>query len=111
MNSIEFDKEIKSLAATVLEEYTPIMDDYSDSVHEAVDGHQWVIYYHHALALVSEPGIDTDAGEDWLSDCYGTPFEGCETFSDAYTRLAYATMLVALQEKVQELLEAREDED
>lgn len=72
-------------------------DDHSDRVHEFVDGHDFVIYYHHAIQICAN--CNTDDGEEAWRDCGGefvsfdklcceiTYFELCARTSDALDTL------------------------
>lgn len=105
-----FFQEVDSLARTIIEEYgyTSTDDDYSDGCHEAVDGHQLVIYYYQAQQVCNLPSSVTDAGEEWLEDVYETPYAGCATFGEVCTRLAFASLLQHVEQAVYELLEEME---
>ena len=110
----EFDQEAASIASEIfsevrardtfcVEDCDTVRDLCQDQVHETVDGHQWVIYYYQSLQLCAN--VSTDNGEEWLEGCYETPFEGCKTFAEVHTRLAYATLLVAVENALSELID------
>ena len=76
---------------------TELQDNPTDPVHEFVDGHEFVIYYHHAIQICAN--CNTDDGEDAWRDCGGefvsfdklcceiTYFELCARTSDAIDTL------------------------
>jgi hypothetical protein len=49
--SAEYWAEIESLAKQVTEEAREHNRDISDVLHETIDGHSWVIYYHNTWAV------------------------------------------------------------
>ena len=104
INQREFDQEVKDIAAMIIEEYNiPDTDPY-DACHEVIDGHAWVIYYSKAKELCCN--VDADDGMEWIEDIGG--FEGDISFAIVCTRLAYATLLVAVQSELTTLLEELE---
>ena len=74
-----------------------LQDNPTDPVHEYVDGHAFVIYYHHAAQICAN--CNTDAGEEAWRECGGTfvsfdklcceitYFELCARTSDALNTL------------------------
>ena len=101
IDQIEFDQEAKDIAAMIVEEYNiPDTDPY-DACHEALDGHEWVIYYSKAKEVCCN--VDTGGGMSWVEDIGG--FEGDISFDIVCTRLAYATLFVAVQSELTTLLE------
>ena len=76
MTEKEYYQEINELATELKAESTH--DSLADNIHEAVDGHQFVIYYHQAreVALISENRNalyedfgDEQSNKDGMLDC------------------------------------------
>lgn len=111
ITEFSFFEEIDALASDLIQEYdyTSIDDDYYDGCHETADGHQWVIYTHKAQQVCNLPSSVTDAGEEWLEGVFASPYEGCNTYGEVVTRLAFAAMLAHLQDAVAEKLQEMEE--
>ena len=105
---IEAQRLAQDMAAGLVERYgskQAALDSLSDDAHEIVDGHQWVIYHHHAAHLIANNG--TDDGEDWVCDIHGSPpYEGCTTIGDIHERLAYGMLYLALVDALYEAVDA-----
>ncbi len=101
----EFDQEVKYLAAMIIEEYNIHDTDPHDACHEVIDGHAWVIYYSNAKAVCCN--VDTDDGMEWVEDIGGFEVGHSEPldFDTICTKLAYATLFVAVQSELTTLLE------
>ena len=84
-------------------------DYFSDAAHSWADQSEHVIYTARAIAICGN--CDTDAGEEWLSDIYGKPFDGCETFAEVCTRLAFAELYCRIQDELQKLKDNWEEEE
>ena len=85
-------------------------------IYETVDGHEYVIYYHHAWKVCSEN--NTEEGENYLKEVGGSHLE--DGIDGLMTRLSYATILREVQnqfedwfseyeQKIQEELEQAEE--
>ena len=107
---IKFDYELakvaKEYAESIMVEYDD-SDDRFDAVYEYADQSQHVIYTARAIAICGN--CNTDDGEQWLEEIYEKPFDGCETFAEVCTRLAYATLYCAIRDALQELIEESEE--
>lgn len=83
-------------------------DEMFEDVHQDVDNSQHVIYTARAIALCG--GCNTDDGEEWLEGIYGEPFDGCGSFAEVCTRLAFATLLVATDAALDAIIDDWEPE-
>ena len=110
-------KEAKTLAQeswNEVVEYSGSTDTESllefaeEHLHQSIDGHEVVIYYHKAIEFCATQ--DTSDGEDWLEDCGGIVQAG-DTFGSIACRIAFATLLVASQEALQEIADNYEEEE
>ena len=106
-------RECESLAKSIIEEFDGDKSDIDalreyayERAHGDADGHQWVIYTYKARQVAS---IAPDAAEAYLEDIYGKPFDGCETFGDVCTRLAYAALLTGIESAITDLIEEIEN--
>jgi len=102
----ELTREALGIARDIMEEaqrnggtdwLEELQDNPTERVHEFVDGHQFVIYYHHAIQICAN--CNTDDGEDAWRDCgfefvsfdklctQITYFELCARTSDALDTL------------------------
>lgn len=116
MTQFNINKESQELAQEAWEsalEYAKTTDTYElqeyaqERLHESCDGHQIAIYTHKAIQFCAD--VDTSDGEEWLDDCGGIAQEG-DTFGQIACRIAFATLLVASQEALQEIVDAYEQE-
>ena len=108
----QVDADGKSQFLDMSEKYREEAYDY---IHENVDGHQYVIYYHHAWKVCSEN--NTEEGEDYLNDIGGNHLQ--DGIDGLMTRLSYAIILREVQnqfedwfseyEQIQEELEQAEE--
>ena len=105
-------QECEALAKSIVEEYEGDRDDIDalreyaqERAHDDADGHQWVIYTYKARQVAS---IAPDAAEEWLEDCHGKPFDGCDTYNDVCTRLAYAAMYTGIMSALDAIFEELE---
>ncbi len=98
----------EDFAAELLEQHNGDREDAIDSAsewaHETADNHQWVIYYHHQTQLIANN--DHDDGEQWLEDCYGSPYGECRTLNDVHQWIAYAMMYIELERAMRDAIEA-----
>ena len=81
-------------------------DTAREYIHQDCEFHEVAIYYHKAISFCAEQ--DTSAGEEWLEDCGGIAQPG-DTFGQIACRIAFATLYVAAQEALEELLEEQEE--
>jgi hypothetical protein len=108
-------QECESLAKSIIDEYPGDKTDIADieslrqyaeeRAHEDANGHQWVIYTYKASQVAR---IAPNDAEQYLADIYGKPFDGCDTYGDVCTRLAYAALYTGIREELDEMLEAME---
>ena len=76
-----------------------------DRAHEDADGHEAVIYTYRALQICAN--CNTDQGEAFLEET-GMPKE--VTFNKLATIIAYGEMRARIESKLDELIEAHDDE-
>jgi len=81
-------------------------DTAREYIHQDCEFHEVAIYYHKAISFCAEQ--DTSAGEEWLEDCGGIAQPG-DSFGQIACRIAFATLYVAAQEALEELLEEQEE--
>ena len=94
--------EARALAQEAFTESGGDVDAAREYLHQSCDGHEVVIYYHKAIQFCADQ--DTDAGESWLEDCGGIAQPG-DSFGAIACRIAYATLLCASEEALQEIAE------
>lgn len=107
-------KECESLAQEIFDEMlrdtpageSPDADDVYDKAHEAVDGHQWVIYYHYAHQICQNCNIEE--GEQFLEDC-GMP--ETPTYDSLAVSMAYGEMRARVAAALDTLIDAYEPEE
>jgi hypothetical protein len=92
--------EARAIAQEALTESGGDFDAARDFIHQSCDGHEVVIYYHKAIQFCADQ--NTDAGEDWLEDCGGIAQPG-DSFGQIACRIAFATLLCAAEEALQDL--------
>ena len=98
--------EAKAIAQEAWVESEFDIDTAMEFVHESCDSHEVVIYYHKAIQFCADQ--DTSDGEQWLEDCGGITQKG-DTFGQIACRIAFATLLVATQEALQEIADEHEE--
>jgi len=96
-------KEAETIAKEIMQECNGDRDAAFDLAHEHCDGHEIAIYYYKGIKFCAEH--DTSDGEDWLEDCGGIAQPG-DSFGQIACRIAFATLLCAVQSKIDELAEA-----
>lgn len=80
-------------------------DEMSDRAHETADGHQWVIYTQSAMRICAE--CDISQGEESLEEVGAPdPF----TLDAAISIAAYGEMRARIEQALDELLSAWEDD-
>ena len=97
--------EAKSIALEAWAEAECDFDLAQDFIHQSCDGHEVAIYYHKAIQFCSEQ--DTSDGEQWLEDCGGIVQPG-DTFGSIACRVAFATLLCACEDALNEIQEESE---
>ena len=100
--------EAKSIALEAWQESNHDIDAAMDFIHESCDGHELAIYFGKAIDFCATQ--DTSDGEQWLEDCGGIVQAG-DTFGGIACRIAFATLLVASQEALQEIADNYEEEE
>jgi len=100
--------EAKAIALEAWNESGFDLDDAMDFVHQSCDGHEIAIYYAKAIEFCATQ--DTSDGEQWLEDC-GCDVQPGETFGSIACRIAFATLLVATQEVLQEIADQHEESE
>ena len=100
--------EAKAIALEAWQESEFDLDTAMEFIHESCDGHEISIYYHKAIQFCVDQ--DTSDGEDWLEDCGGIVQAG-DTFGSIACRIAFATLLVASQEVLQEISNEYEESE
>jgi len=99
-------KEAEAIAKEIMQECNGDRDTAFDLAHEHCDGHEIAIYYHKGIKFCAEH--DTSDGEQWLEDCGGIAQPG-DSFGQIACRIAFATLLCAVQSEIDELVEAAEE--
>ena len=100
--------EAKAIALEAWNESKFDIDDAMEFVHQSCDGHEISIYYGKAIEFCAAQ--DTSDGEDWLEDCDNLVQSG-DTFGSIACRIAFATLLVATQEVLQEIADNHEESE
>lgn len=80
-------------------------DEAFDHLHQSCDGLDLVIYHHKAIACCA--AWDTSEGEAWLEDAGGIAQPG-DTFGAIASRITYATILCAAQDRLNEIIMSAE---
>jgi hypothetical protein len=113
ISSYTLDQECLSLAKSIIDEYDgdkgdidALREHAQERAQEDADGHSWVIYTYKARQVA---GIAPDAAEEYLEEIYSKPFDGCESFGDVCTRLAYAAIYTGTMEHLNDLIEEIEE--
>lgn len=106
-------QECESLAKSIIEEFDGDKSDIDalreyaqERAHEDADGHQWVIYTYKTRQVASIAPADA---EKYLAEIYDKPFDGCETFGDVCTRLAYAALYTGIMDALNTLIDEIEE--
>jgi len=100
--------EAKAIALEAWNESKFDIDTAMEFAHESCDGHEITIYYGKAISFCATQ--DTSEGEQWLDDCGGV-VQSDDTFGDIACRIAFATLLVATQEALQEIADNYEESE
>ena len=96
--------EAKSIAQEAWDE-TGNLEDALFLAQEVVDNHAISIYYGKAIDFCATH--DTSRGEEYLDDCGGIAQDG-DTFGAIACRIAYATLLVAVEDCLFEIEQEQE---
>jgi len=94
--------ESKLIALEALKEAEGDRENALDFIHQTCDGHEIAIYYHKAIQFCSEQ--NTNDGEEWLEECGGIVQPG-DSFGQIACRISFATLLVAAQQRLEELID------
>ena len=100
--------EAKAIALEAWNESNFDLDTAMEFVHQSCDGHEIAIYYGKAIEFCAAQ--DTSEGEQWLEDCDSLVQSG-DTFGGIACRIAFATLLVAAQEALQEIANNYEESE
>ena len=100
--------EAKAIALEAWNESGFDLDTAMEFTHESCDGHEIAIYYAKAISFCATQ--DTSEGEQWLEDCDSLVQSG-DTFVSIACRIAFATLLVATQEALQEIADKHEESE
>jgi len=98
-------RESRELALEAWDE-TRDRDDAMDFLHQSIDGHECAIYYHKGIQFCADH--NTSHGEEYLEDCGGISQDG-DTFGMIACRIAFATLLVAAQEALEEIIQEQKE--
>jgi hypothetical protein len=96
--------EAKAIAQEAWNE-TGNLEDALFLAQEAVYGHEIAIYYSKAIEFCATH--NTDRGEQYLEDCGGIAQDG-DSFGMIACRIAYATLLVAVEDCLFEIEQEQE---
>ena len=99
-------QEARAIAQEAWEESAGDIDAARDFLHQSCDGHEIAIYYHKAIRFCADQ--ETGRGEEWLEDCGGIAQPG-DSFGAIACRIAFATLLCAAEEELQEIAEEAEE--
>jgi len=103
-NTMNLYTEAKAIAQEAWNE-TGNLEDALCLAQEAVDGHEISIYYYAAIEFCAKH--NTSRGEEYLEDCGGIAQDG-DTFGTIACRIAYATLLVAVEDCLFEIEQDQE---
>ena len=83
-------QQVASVADDVAEEMREAAyDDVSDLLWQRVDSHQWIIYYHHNLAVMEH----TDNGAALMDEMGADGLTGADSWHEVCTRFAFYAFL------------------
>lgn len=99
----EYNDEIKAIAAGCAKEAEGDHDRALDLVHEAVDGHEWIIYTHHNAEVLQH----SDNHEAYFDDCGQLE---ADSYSDAMIKMAFAAMHRDVCDEIEGALAAYSEE-
>lgn len=106
-------KECDGIAADIFDEITADLaedetpedkrDDMDERAHQAIDGHEWVVYNFKALMLCAH--CDTRDGEAFLDDVGFEWVQGESTIYTVATSIAYSEMRCRVMAELDRLLD------
>lgn len=99
MTQREYYEQIRAIAEEIRKEAEGDNEREHDLVHEAVDGHQWIIYTSYNLDVLKHSRNESAYFADFGA------LEGCNSFSEVTVKLAYAAMSRDVFEALAELPE------
>lgn len=115
----ELNKAAESYARAIFEEFKAdhgedfdpesMQSDMFESAWESADQSEHVIYTARAISIACN--CSTDDAESRLEDIYSKPFDGCETFAEVCTRLAFMTLLIEIESELETLIDKWEPEE
>lgn len=101
--SLEYFTDVNRIAKDIIKEVgTDEFAEYSDAIHEWVDGNMWVIYTYRAQLLLTFSS-NSDAGPDSIG--WEGLVSGCNGWSDLYSRGAYFAMCADVSEAIDRILD------
>jgi hypothetical protein len=100
-------KEAKAIVSDAIDDIGTDRDELQDHIYQSCDGHEVAIYYGKAIDFCASH--NTDSGEAYLEDCGGIVQTG-DTFGGIACRIAFATLLCACEEVLDETLEEMDGE-
>jgi hypothetical protein len=100
-------KEAKAIVSDAIDQVGIDRDDLQEFIQQSVDGHEVAIYFGKAIDFCATH--NTDSGEAYLEDCGGIVQDG-DTFGGIACRIAFATLLCACNEVLEETLDAMDGE-
>jgi hypothetical protein len=101
-------KEAKAIVEDAIDDIGTDRDELQDHIYQSCDGHEVAIYYGKAIDFCASH--NTDSGEAYLEDCGGIVQTG-DTFGGIACRIAFATLLCACEEVLDETLEEMDGKD
>ena len=87
-------------------EQTGDRDDAMDFLHQSCDSHEAAIYHYKGIIFCADN--NTSDGEQYLEDCGGISQPG-DSFGQIACRIAFATLLVAAQYELDQLIDQLEE--
>ena len=98
-------QEAEYIANEIWEECNGDRDTAFDLAHERCDDHEIAIYHYKGIKFCADH--DTGDGEQWLEDCGGIA-QPDDTFGQIACRIAFATLLCAVESEIDKLAAAAE---
>lgn len=109
----ELNKAAESYAQAIFEDFKAdhgedfnpesLKSEMFERAWEDADQSEHVIYTARAISIACN--CSTDDAENHLEDIYEKPFDGCETFAEICTRLAFMTLLIEIESELETLIE------
>ena len=112
INDYLLDKYARSCAEDILHEVDLYQgEEISDLVHQHADGSEYVIYPYRAHQLCLH--CNTDNGEDFLNDCYGSDYNwaknGGSVYDNVATAIAYGEIQARIYNAISEIEKEKEE--